>query len=366
MTRLNPITKSKPRNNPPATGKLAARGRQTVTMAGLARLCGTTKMTVSRVFSGQPGVGEELRNRILLAAQNLNYEINQQASNFSSNRTGFIGLATPFEGLLGSRYFQRIVEGLNQGLRDSPHDIVLFDMLSSTFEDGAKLERAWRRRKVDGLIILAPHTTDHFIRPLVSSGVPLVVVGEMEAGQPVEAVTAEEEQGVKLAVEHLASLGHRRIAYIGGPQPLSSSIRRHASFTAEMRSRGLPLPRAHQLVGDYTMRSGRDAGDRLFRMENRPTAVFAANDHMALGVIQSALAAGLRVPADVSVVGFDDIPEAAEYWPPLTTVHQPIRETGEVAAHRLLAQMKPDSTPPPTPVLSCRLIVRSSTAAVSA
>lgn len=366
MTRLNPLAKTKPRASSAAAGKSALRGRQTVTMAGLARLCGTTKMTVSRVFSGQPGVGEELRNRILLTAQNLDYEVNQQASNFSSNRTGFIGLATPFEGLLGSRYFQRIVEGLTKGLRDSPHDIVLFDMLDATFEDGAKLERAWRRRKVDGLIILAPHTTDKFIRPLVNSGVPLVVVGEMEAGQPVEAVTADEEAGVKLAVEHLTALGHRRIAYVGGPEPLSSSIRRRASFTTEMRGHGLPLTRVHQVAGDYTMRSGREAGDRLFRLDNRPTAVFAANDHMALGVIQAALAAGLRVPTDVSVVGFDDIPEAADYWPPLTTVHQPIRETGEVAAHRLLAQMQPGTTPAPTPVLSCKLVLRESTAAVRA
>lgn len=343
--------------------RVRPRGLQKVTMEEIARLCGTTKMTVSRVFSGRAGVGEELRVRILDEARRLNYVVNHQASSFSSNRVDLIGLATPFEGLLGSRYFQRIVEGLNRGLNNSPHDLVLFDMLDSTFEDGAKLESAWRRRKVDGLVILAPHTTDGFIRPLVKSGVPLVVVGEMEIGLRAQSITADEEAGVKEAVDHLFALGHRRLAFVGGPVALSSAQRRRTSFINRTRELGLSVAFDHIVAGDYTMRSGRELGASMLRAGDvkRPTAIMAANDYMALGVIQSALAENLRVPADLSVVGFDDLSDAAEYWPPLTTVHQPIRSIGETAARILLSQIQPSAATLPPIELICSLVVREST-----
>jgi DNA-binding LacI/PurR family transcriptional regulator len=336
--------------------------RRSVTMAEIARLCGTTKMTVSRVFAGRPGVSEALREKVLKQATRLKYEVNQQASSFSSNRVNFIGLVTPFEGLLGSRYFQRVVEGLNRGLGNHPHDLVLFDMLSPNFESGDKLERVWRQRKVDGFVILAPHTTDQFIRPLAESGVPLVVVGEVDPGHGVASITADDEQGVRMAIEHLAGYGHKLIAYVGGPEMLSSAQRRLASYRETMENVGLEVKESMVMPGNYTMRSGREAGAKLFRAKRRPTAVFAANDDMALGVMQAAMAEGLRVPEDVSVVGFDDLAEAAEYWPALTTVHQPIRRIGLVASNLLLAQIVSDFQAPQPPPLDCNLVVRDSTA----
>lgn len=346
----------------------APKSPRAATMAEIARLCGTTKMTVSRVFAGRAGVGEELREKILTAGRSLNYEVNQQARNFSANRAGFVGIATPFEGLLGSRYFQRVVEGINFGLRSSPLDLALFDMLSASFEDGAKLERLWRQRKVDGLIILAPHTTDHFMRPLTDSGAPLVVVGEHPNDETIASIMGNDGMGIRLAVDHLVSLGHRRIALVGGPADLSSATRRRESFVATMKGHGLKVGPDAFCEGDYTMHSGRVAGGRLLARSPRPTAIVAANDYMAMGVIQSAQEIGLRVPDELSVTGFDDLPDSADYWPPLTTVHQPIFDIGIQAAQLLLAQMKaaPASARPGGPakrqfMTDVSLAVRNST-----
>lgn len=350
------------------TAAPAARQQRAATMAEIARLCGTTKMTVSRVFSGRPGVGEELRQKILKTGERLNYEVNQQASNFSSNRAGFVGIATPFEGLLGSYYFQRVVEGLNHGLRSAPQDLALFDMLSASFEDGAKLERLWRQRKVDGLVILAPHTTDHFMRPLTDSGVPLVVVGEHPNDETIASIMGNDGMGIRLAVDHLVGLGHRRIAFVGGPSDLSSATRRRESFVETMKGHGLKAGPDQLGKGDYTMHSGRVAGGRLLAQAARPTAIVTANDYMAMGVIQSAQELGLRVPDDLSVTGFDDLPASADYWPPLTTVHQPIFDIGVQAAQLLLAQMKgaPAAARPGPPaerqvMTAVSLVVRKST-----
>ncbi|MFH1497626.1 MAG: LacI family DNA-binding transcriptional regulator [Verrucomicrobiota bacterium] len=349
--------------------KAAAPAANAATMAEIARLCGTTKMTVSRVFAGRPGVGEELRQKILKAGQRLNYEVNQQARNFSANRAGFVGIATPFEGLLGSCYFQRVVEGLNHGLRSSPHDLALFDMLSASFEDGAKLERLWRQRKVDGLVILAPHTTDHFMRPLIDSGVPLVVVGEHPDDAAIASIMGNDRMGIGLAVDHLVALGHRRIAFVGGPTDLSSAARRLESFTGTMKSHGLKVDPEMLGKGDYTMHSGRVAGARLLNRAIRPTAIVAANDYMAMGIIQSAQELGLRVPNDLSVTGFDNLPSSVDYWPPLTTVHQPVFDIGLKAAQLLITQMDgspaPDQPDPLTErqiVTEVSLLVRLSTA----
>lgn len=339
---------------------------QAATMAEIAALCGTTKMTVSRVFAGRPGVSEELRQKILHAGRSLNYEVNHQARNFSVKRAGFVGIATPFEGLLGSHYFRRVVEGLNAGLRASPHDLALFDMLSASFEDGAKLERLWRQRKVDGLVILAPHTTDHFMRPLTDSGVPLVVVGEHPNDESIPSVMGNDSMGIRMAVDHLVVLGHRRIAFAGGPANLSSAIRRRQSFLDTMRSHGLAVPPEALGEGDYTMHSGRVAGRELLKGPVRPTAIVAANDHMAMGVIQSAQERGLRVPTDLSVTGFDDQPESVEYWPPLTTAQQPVFDIGTKAAQLLIARMKGEEASGasirPQIMLDAALIVRESTA----
>lgn len=340
-------------------------------MAEIARLCGTTKMTVSRVFAGRPGVGEELREKILTAGRNLNYEVNQQARNFGARRAGFVGIATPFEGLLGSRYFQRVVEGLNFGLRASPHDLALFDMLSASFEDGAKLERLWRQRKVDGLVILAPHTTDHFMRPLTDSGVPLVVVGEHPNDETIASIMGNDGMGIRMAVDHLVAFGHRQIAFVGGPADLSSATRRRQSFVETMKSHGLKIGPDIFGEGDYTMHSGRVAGRILLTRTTRPTAIVAANDYMAMGVIQSAQELGLRVPADLSVTGFDDLPDSTDYWPPLTTAHQPIFDIGIKAAQLLVAQMKGAPAPAqPEPLakrqimMDSSLVVRESTARI--
>lgn len=318
----------------------APQTRSAATMAEIARLCGTTKMTVSRVFAGRPGVGEELREKILRAGRKLNYEVNQQARNFGASRAGFVGIATPFEGLLGSRYFQCVVEGLNAGLRTSPHELALFDMLSASFEDGAKLERLWRQRKVDGLIILAPHTTDHFMRPLTDSGVPLVVIGEHPNDETIASIMGNDALGIRLAVNHLVAHGHRRIAFVSGPTNLSSATRRRQSFVETMKAHRIKIGPETFGEGDYTMHSGRVAGRVLLTRSQRPTAIVAANDHMAMGVIQSAYELGLHVPRDLSVTGFDDLPESKDYWPPLTTAHQPMFDIGFMAAQLLLAQME--------------------------
>jgi DNA-binding LacI/PurR family transcriptional regulator len=333
-----------------------------VTMADIARECGVTKMTVSRVLAGHNGVKQSTREKVVAAAGRLNYEMNTLARSFNSRRSGNIGIATPFDGLLGTSYFKDAVNGFRRVLDDAVISLSLFDTNSESFNNADKLSKLYRQRRVDGLLLLAVHTSDRYLEALGQLRIPVVIVGERVDIPSICSVSCRDRIGIHQSCEHLYNLGHRRIAFVEGPVDFSTASRRKQGFLEFCREKQLESPGSYFQQGNYNTRGGREAGRILLRAMPRPTAVIAANDAMAYGVIESARELGLRIPQDVSIVGFDNETAAADMFPPLTTVHQPVREMGEHAARILLGSITADTLPEGQTILDVSLIVRESTA----
>lgn len=336
------------------------------TMEDIARECGVTKMTVSRVLAGRAGVKESTRDKVLAAATRLNYEINALAQSFNSNRSGFVGIATPFDGLIGSSYFKDVVNGFRRVLDDTVFSFSLFDTNSESFNNGEKLGKLYRQRRADALLLVAVHTTDRFVETLEQLQIPMVVVGERVGHPNVCSVSCRDRHGMRQICDHLFKLGHQRIGFVEGPLDFSTANRRKEGFVESCLEKGLEIPDAYFQQGHYNTRGGREAGRILLRLNPRPTAIIAANDAMAYGVYESVRELGLRIPQDVSIVGFDDETAAVDMFPPLTTVHQPVGEMGEEAARILLDALTNDRLPAGQKVLDLSLVVRESTAPPSA
>jgi len=332
-------------------------------MDDVARECGLSKMTVSRVFQGYPGVSAATREKVLSAAKRLEYEPNVLAQNLNSNRAGYIGVATPFEGLLGSHYFSQLLQGFGNVMKDTGFDFALFDTLAESFNDPGKLAKLYRQRKVDGLFVVAPHMQDDFIDTLSDLRVPLIVIGENISSKTVCSFACNDKQGISLLCSHLLALGHSRVAFIGGPQDLASASSRRDSYRDFLKKRRVKVPDWYVQPGAYDIQSGREAGIFLLNSKPRPTAIIAANDLMAFGVMESARMLNLQIPEDISICGFDDIPASSQYWPPLTTVHQPVKEMGEQGARLLLDSLKRDKIPRGQTEIEVTLVVRQTTAA---
>ncbi len=333
------------------------------TMNDIARECGLSKMTVSRVLGNRASVGSASRRKVEAAAKKLNYELNSMARNFNFNRSGFIGIAMWTGTLIGSYYFGEIFRGFQSALQGSTHHFALFDTASESFNDGTKLARLYQQRKVDGLLIVAPHTHDHFLQTLQNLRVPMVVVGESLPEPSVCSISCDDAAGIRAVCQHLVTLGHRRIAFVGGPDGLISSERRKLAFEQFCRDNGLMLPPAYIQPGDYTMPGGRRAALALLAAPDAPTAIVAANDLMAFGVIETARSLNVSVPGELSVAGFDDLPTAADRFPSLTTVRQPVSTMAEHGAKILLRSLENHEIPSEHLTMEVSLTVRESTGA---
>jgi LacI family transcriptional regulator len=322
-------------------------------------------MTVSRVLGGRYGVGEKTRRRVLATAQRMHYQPNALALNFARNRSGFIGVATHFEGLLGSYYFRNTMVGFQSAVQGRHIDFALFDTISEAFENPEELAKLYRQRKVDGLLIVAPHMDDKYLKTLSRLGVAFVVIGERVNAADVPTISCDDAQGVRLICSHLRKLGHRDIAYLAGAEYLSSARIRRRTFVEFMRAEGISIPRHFIQPGYYTADSGRDATLRILDSKRLPTAILAANDFAAVGVIEALKERGFRVPEDISVAGFDDLIPAAGLRISLTTVRQPMEEIGRKGAEILLKAIDTGRLPVGHVDVPVTLVARDTTARVA-
>lgn len=333
-------------------------------MQDIALECGISMMTVSRVLRGKTNVSPATRDMVLDAAKRLNYESNVLAQNFVRRRSGFIGVAAPFQGLVGSSYFGEILNGFQRVKDGDERHFALFDTHSSSFKDGQVLGRLCRTRTVEGMLVIAPNANDKFLDALSEIKIPLIVVGKEVANRDIMCVSCDDARGIELVCEHLHALGHRRIAFIGGPLGFSVAQAREHAYTAFCRRKRFRIPAEYLQRGVYDMRSGREMGALLLGLPNRPTAIIAANDMMALGVLEMARELNIAVPMEISVAGFDDLPTAADHFPALTTVHQPVGEMAELGARLLLEWLDTGKAPERQETLGVTLVVRHSTTAV--
>ncbi len=336
------------------------KGAPLATIRDVARQAGVSVATVSHVINGTHYVSPELHQRVLDAIEALSYRPNRLARALSRKAVPLLALVVPDI----SNPFWSCVARAVQDVTDR-HDYSV--IVCST--DGL-LQREIRFLQslsgwISGLILHPYHVTHKHVNPYMGEGVAVVILGDFlvahEQPSTWDHVRGDNEGGSQAAVEHLIALGHRRIAFIQGPAGTPSSARRLAGFRRALERAGLPLAEELLIPGDYTREAGRAGIARLLAMADPPSAVFCANDLIALGALEAAQQHGCQVPRDLSIVGFDDIDEAAGTRPPLTTIRQPPQRLGTVAAETLLERLNGRQEPRHT-LLEFSLVVRESTA----
>ncbi|MGP3933799.1 LacI family DNA-binding transcriptional regulator [Nonomuraea sp. KM88] len=321
----------------------------------VAVLAGVSAMTVSRVLNDPDRVRAETRARVLAAVRELDYRPNQAARQLVTGRSGVLGVVSIDTTLYGPATTLYCIE---QAARNAGYNVSIASLSSlnrRSMEEGVQRLRA---QAVDGVIIVAPHeSATEGLRHLPPE-MPAVAV---DAGDdlPVPVAKVDQRAGAVRVTRHLLSLGHRTVWHVAGPADWLDADGRIEGWRGVLEEAGRPVPDV--LRGDWSSRSGYRLGRGLAR-EPELTAVFAANDQMALGVLRALREAGRRVPEDVSVAGFDDIPESAYYWPPLTTVRQDFGEVGRLAFHMLLDRMA-GADPDGRRLVEPELVIRESTGA---
>jgi len=340
------------------------RGHETdkVTMGDIARASGVSPMTVSRVLSNNPSVKEAHRKRVLAVAQRLNYHVDIIARQLRAQHTFQLGVVAPFRGLVGTYYFGQILQGIQQVLTGTDYHIALYDSLSEDFNDIRKCVNLCHERRVSGLIVVAPEFTAKFPGTFASLKMPIIVVGSSLGRQAISYVDVDNYGGACAMTEHLIQLGHTKIGFVSGRADMRDASQRELGFRKTMAKHHLPVVAEWIVQAEYETRKAFQLCMNLLSKSDRPTAIFAANDQMAYGVIDAARILGLRVPEDLSVGGFDDIAGSAEFIPALTTVGQPMRELGLVAARYILDILTKTNVAVLHRKLPAQLVTRSSIA----
>ncbi len=316
---------------------------------------GVSAQTVSRVANGQANVRPATRDRVLASMRELGYRPNSAARNLKSGRFRSIGFVTFNLTTVGNA---RTLDAVAAASDAAGYTTTLLSVADPTQLDVVGAFGRLEEQAVDGIILVMSAEVGPLDELSLTAGLPLVIV-DSDANLPYSIVDTDQEQGARIAVEHLLALGHRDIVHVTGPAKSFSSERRLDGYRHTMAAAGLPVPDA--FTGNWTTASGLEIGRRIVESDVLPTAVFAGNDQMALGVMHAVHEAGLRIPEDISVVGFDDIDEAKAYWPALTTVHQNFDEVGRRATDLLLALIDGQSSERQKHLVQTRLVVRDST-----
>ncbi len=297
-----------------------------VTIRDVASRAGVSVATVSRVFNQKGPIREETVRRVMDVAVSMQYVPHAGARSLSIRSTRTIGVVLPD---LHGEFFSEVIRGIDLAARQQGYHLLLSGSHADSDEMRAVVQAV--RGLVDGLIIMSPDLDPTALCAELPPGVPAVLLNAKAEGRL--SITIDNAAGARDVVRHLVTLGHQHIAFISGPAHNADAEQRRRGFRTGVRARNL---QAIELPGDFTEDSGYEAGKQIAVMKPRPTAVFAANDSMAIGALSAFRDAGLRVPADIALVGFDDIPIARFLDPPLTTVKVPIAELGRRALQLLI------------------------------
>ncbi|WP_419707113.1 LacI family DNA-binding transcriptional regulator [Promicromonospora sp. NFX87] len=336
-----------------------------VSMTDVARRAGVSQKTVSRVVNGEPHVTEAIRARVQAAIDEMGFRPNAAARALVTRRNQRIGMVTPSTALYGPA---SILEGVDGALRGSGYHLSVARTRGNGVADLQAAIDELVTQDIAGLVLSEPIDLGHpDLR--IPHGLPVLSFGSPKAGSPSATDTvahpdelvlgADETAGARSAVEHLLALGHRTVHHIGGTEGWSATARRIAGWRAALSDAGIEAPPV--VHGGWTPGSGHEAAVGLLRRAG-VTAIFAANDHMAIGAIRAVEQAGLRVPEDVSIVGFDDAPEAEFLSTSLTTVRQDFAEVTRLAVHRLVGTIEGRPPAERHRLVPAQLIVRESTA----
>ncbi len=328
------------------------------TITDVARVAGVSVATVSRALRGLDRVSPETRRRVLEVAEELHYVASPTATSLASGRTTVVAVVAPF---LTRWFFASLVSAIEKTLRGHGHHVLLFDLEDDTYEHRLPLTQNMLWKRVDGIITLNLPLDDDEVALVDRLALPLVAIGSHLEGR--SSVRIDDRAVTRTAVEHLIGLGHRRIAYVGAvPENIShlqTPLDRLDAFTDTMQAAGLPTDPSLVLRSDWTADAAARDAHALLSRPDRPTAVAAGSDEMAIGVMETARRLGLRVPEDLSVVGIDDYVLSDVLG--LTTVRQDVTEQGRLAAELLLAALRDADAPARDVLVPTELVVREST-----
>lgn len=330
-----------------------------ITLDKVAELAGVSRSTVSRVVNSQAGVRADVRRHVQQVIEETGYRPNLAARALASNRSGIISLVVPhaFSTLFSDPFFPNLIQGI--ALECNQHDLSLSLFLFHSEDEEERLtNRIANTSIVDGVIIASSHFDDPLIPHLIANNVPLVVISRQDKYPQVNFVDVDNFNGGYAATTHLLRRNFLRVAHISGPQNMASSVDRLKGYKKALLDRRRPVQEEFIIEGDYTEASGYAAMQQLLRVN--PEAVFTASDQMALGALRAIREAGLQVPQDIAIVGFDDLLPPNTAHPRLTTIRQPVVQIGREAVNVLIDVIKNGPTPPNRIILDTQLVIRES------
>ncbi len=333
--------------------------RRRVTIRDVARASGVSYATVSRVLTGYQFVKETTRSRVMEAVEDLGYVANLQARSLARGRSQIIGLLVPN---LDNGYVGTITQGIDHELAGTNYDLMLYTSHRHPSKESFYVS-AIANGLTDGLLLIAPLVPTTYLDVLREQNFPYILIDQADTTDNSSVVEATNWQGAYDATRYLCQLGHTRIAFIKGAPPVRSAADRYQGYIAALADCGIPVNAELIIAGDYQQQTGYESARRLLQsVDVPPTAIFAANDLSAFGAMDAARECGLRIPDDISIIGFDDVPQASFVYPKLTTVRQPLEQMGQVAVKMLLEQIEDQNRPPQKVALATQLVVRDSCA----
>jgi LacI family transcriptional regulator len=331
--------------------------RRNITIVDVAKEAGVSFATVSRVLNDGVNVKPDKRERVLRAIKRLGYTTNLQARSLRGGRSQLIGLLVRD---LGTAYIGAIMRGVDSELAEYQYEVMLYTTHRRQAKESAYVT-ALTRGMTDGLLLVLPRHPQAYLKTLRRNKFPHVLIDHQGIDERGPAVGAANRAGAYDATRYLLALGHRRIGLITGSLDLGCALERLDGYRAALRDHGVAADAGLIREGNFQQPGGYAAASELMELPNAPTAIFASNDMMAFGAMEAARERGKKIPDDISIVGFDDIPQAAHVHPPLTTIRQPLEEMGRRAARMLLEIIENPELPAGRIELPTDLVVREST-----
>ena len=329
-----------------------------MTLEKIAAIAKVSRSTVSRVINDDPDVSEKTRIRVKQVIEQINYQPNRIARSLAGGRTGVIGLMVPMRvsALFTDPFFSIIIQGVCSACNRLDRYVMLW--LGEPEYERRTVRPFLQNHILDGVIIASMLIDDPVLEALIEGDLPFILIGRYPVNSDVSYVDVDNQNAAFEMVSHLVRIGYRRIAMITGPLNMIAGYDRLEGYKNAMRAYGLPVDEGMIAKGDFTEQGGYFAMQQL--LPRKPEVVFAASDTMAFGALRAIKDAGLKVPEDMGIVGFDDMPFAINTDPPLTTIRQPIQRSGEIAAQTLIDMIDHPNTAHHHIILPTELVIRSS------
>jgi LacI family transcriptional regulator len=325
------------------------------TIKDVARLAGVHSSTVSRVINGKSCISQETAKRVFSAIERLDYTPNALARSLKTKKIQTLAMLIPD---ISNPFFAGLARGVEDTANQYGYNVILCNT-DDCFEKEVIYLKLLAEKRVEGLIVATAQIRDKSILELGKTGCPYILLSRNIKGLQENSISIDDIAGGYLATEYLINLGHRNIAHIAGPYNTTTALDRIKGFKKALLNYGIPFQKQYIGEGDFRIKGGYQVMKQFLRLENPPAAVFTANDLLAVGAMEAIRENGYDVPADISIIGFDDIKLASYFSPPLTTIRQPMIEMGSLAIIKLLERIEHNLTHPNI-LIKPELVVRKS------